>query len=245
MKKFWRSSAGQEVFRQETKLQKSVRWFFIPGFFLALILLQIKDIGFFAVWRAKSFLRQNKDDKKGLTREKGGWNAKKPQVEIAESNTIKEVKEVDKATRETSLGETGVQAKIKRRHGEFLLNYRPYFSTACLLVLLLSQLPLLYENILRRKIQTQMTHLQIETKVNILPFPEEINVAEQTLVDKTEEQIRKDVTYRVGEADSKNYSQKEKLNLALSFYYLNDWQNYNLWLKAAKEMDPNERFFLK
>ncbi len=218
MKLYWQPKIGQQIFRQETKVKKTWRRFFLPFVFLNLGLLIFGDLIYFflwSVWLKKKWLKKTLKSPKNL-------------VLIKYQQTHKKAKKPSFWPKKISFFSQGNEAWV------FL----------ALVFLILAQLPLLLVNIRTRSIEKETVDLKVERKVEILALPTEINAQTRTLVKRPESYWRTQNLYTKTESFfAENFSQAEKVNLALAHFYLNDWQNYHFWLNEAKKMDPNEIFF--
>lgn len=105
-----------------------------------------------------------------------------------------------------------------------------------ILVLIIAQIPLLWQNLLTRKTEKAVVLFDVEQKTEYYAVPGELNLT-------ATETVERGLGYVSATLEQTNLTQNEKVNLALRAFYQNDWQAYQNWLIAAKAMDPNERIF--
>lgn len=110
------------------------------------------------------------------------------------------------------------------------------WTGSAILVLIIAQIPLLWQNLLTRKAESSVVLFDVEQKTEYYAIPGELNLAET-------ETVAQGLGYIPATIEQTNLTQNEKVNLALRAFYQNNWQAYQEWLNAARAMDPNERIF--
>lgn len=215
MKKFWHVQPGPLFSQQPTLKEKIQTSLVIPWLYFYLCLCQLKDavfFGFFACYYLMIGLRKNVD----LQAKNPKKSSLKRQNELSQSVTALIPLETAKKCRTRTWNLSG--------------------WTFVILLLIIGQIPILWQNFFARKAERNVVAYRIEQKTEYYPVPEEINLEKL-------ETIERGLIYLSSTINEDGLTQNEKINLALRAFYQNDWSTYQSWLQAAQAMDPNARIF--
>ncbi len=259
MKNSWQEPVGQKLLlRLETKKEQQNKCLLWPLMWIYICTGQVKDICSFCCYS----LFQGKSAKNGANlvgrkekREEKETEIKKCRTRTGE--TLKEEIEEDKNNKENEKSaaqedlkkrnwliklESGKQIRI-RREGE-IKKWSPALTSLILSFIIIAQLPLLEKNWTKKRWIEENPIIKNNYKEEILKIPANIKVNGGKLI-KVKESELKMFEWKSEASIEASLTQEDKINLSLIAAYKNDWVDHQEWLEKAREMDPNEFFFIK